>query len=469
MFMPQACGLTVHHERNGMPLHRSNLSEDQLLKNFADIAPRYTDDEAIVESSRCLFCFDAPCTRACPTHIDIPKFIRQILNQNVKGSARTILSANLFGGTCARVCPVEALCEGACVVKLDQEKPINIGRLQRYAVDHAMEKDIRYFAVGAKKGRRVAIVGAGPAGVSCAGELIRRGFDATVFEAREYAGGLNTYGIARYKMGSEFAVREVDYIRRMLPFEFRPNTLVGRDVSFGELRKDFDAIFVGVGLGRNASLGIPGDDLDGCWEALEFLEQTRIGALSNCQIGKRVAVIGAGNTAIDCVTAAARLGAQKVMIIYRRSQEEMPAYEYEFELAKSDGVEFLWLTSPVRIHGGPRGQVEGLECIKMELGEPDVTGRRRPRPIVGSEFILPCDHVIYALGQEALTKFLTDAGVKMMHRSVCVDSTTGMTSVAGIFAGGDCISGGKEVVNAVQDGKIAAAGIELYLEEKRHA
>lgn len=445
-----------------MELSKGNVTEEALAGNFADIAPRYTKDEALVESSRCLFCYDAPCTRACPTHIDIPKFIRQIMNKNVKGSARTILSSNLFGGACSRVCPVEALCEGACVINLDQEVPIHIGRLQRFAVDHAMENNIQYFAPGAKTGKKVAVIGAGPAGVSCAGELVKRGYDVTVYEARELPGGLDTYGIARYKMDAQFSLKEVEYIRGQLPFDLKLNTAVGRDVQFADLQKKHDAVFIGCGLGRTAKLRIPGEDLDGCWEALDFIERVRVKPLTELKIGPRVAVVGAGNTAIDCVTQAARLGAEKVMIVYRRTDEEMPAYEYEYELAKSDGVEFLWLTLPTAIRG-KNGKVEGLECQKMQLGKPDEKGRRKPEPIPGSEFFVPCEQVIYALGQTALTDFFEKHGLKTEKGNVWVNPETNMTSIGGVFAGGDCINGGKEVVNAVQDGKVAAAGIAAYL------
>ncbi|MFH0793512.1 MAG: FAD-dependent oxidoreductase, partial [bacterium] len=288
------------------------LSPEQIARNFEDIHPPFDLDEAIAESSRCLFCYDAPCTVACPTHIDVPSFIRKILTRNLKGSARTILEANIFGGTCARACPTEVLCEGACVLNKLNKKPIDIGRLQRVATDFVLEKGIRLFEPGPQTGKKVAIIGGGPAGLTCAHELAKLGHKAVVFEAREKAGGLNTYGIAGYKMTTEFSLQEVELVRQ-IGIEIRTNVRVGKDVKIEDLLRDYDAVFLGIGLGRTGALGIPGENLQNCEEALDFIVQTRQKPFSQCKVGRRVAVVGGGNTAVDVGTAARRLGAEEVL------------------------------------------------------------------------------------------------------------------------------------------------------------
>src|SRR6266567_298345 len=325
------------------------LSAEAAAANLAEIAPPYTSQEAIIEGSRCLFCFDAPCIQACPTGIDIPSFIKKIVNGNLTGSARTILSANILGASCARVCPTAVLCEGACVV-LDREgDPVKIGRLQRYATDHVYENRIQVLKVPAKKsGKRVAIIGAGPAGLGCAAELAQLGHQAVIFEKKTHAGGLNTYGIAYYKLTPAASLEEVELVKQ-LGVEFHCGVEVGKDISPSELEQEFDAIFIGVGLGGGSRMNIPGEDLPEVLEALDFIEQIHTQPLHQVPVGQRVAVIGGGNTAIDAVTQAKRLGAEKAVLIYRRGHEEMPAYEFEQEMAKSDGAEFLFNVVPVEI------------------------------------------------------------------------------------------------------------------------
>jgi glutamate synthase (NADPH/NADH) small chain len=436
-----------------MPIQSLRLSPTELQNNFADIAPALTPNEAVIEASRCLFCYEAPCMRACPTHIDVPKFIRQIMERDLKGAAKTILSANIFGGACARACPTEVLCEGACVLNDLNEKPIQIGLLQRHATDYALARNLRFFKKAPPLGKRAAVIGAGPAGLSCAHELTRNGVDCVVYEALPLIGGLNMYGIAAYKMKADFAMNEIEYIRQ-IGIEVRTNSPVGKELPVTQLLAEYDAVFVGAGLGKTVDLGIEGENLAGCWEALDFIMPTRLKKFEDCAVGENVVVIGAGNTAIDVATAAARLGAASVTIVYRRGEKEMPAFKYEYNLAKADAVKFIWHTVPRRILGAD-GKVSGLECQKVKL-----SGDNQLETIPGSEHIIPCDMVVKALGQDGLYDlYKSIPHLKVEGKHVVVDPQTGATSVPGLFAGGDCVNGGGEVVDAVEHGKIAARGI----------
>ena len=438
------------------------LSPEQYEKNFAEITPAMTERQAAIEAARCLYCFDAPCTMACPTHIDVPAFIKKISTGNLRGSAREILTANILGHSCGRVCPTEVLCEGACVMHEKGESPIEIGRLQRYAVDYALENKIAFFQPGAPNGKRVACIGAGPASLACAAELAKLGYDVTIFDRNQLPGGLNTYGIAAYKTRAADSVREADLVRQ-LGVKFRQKMEVGRDISFAELEKQFDAIFIGVGLGETWELILPGEDLRGVYGAIEFVERTKTQAFRDVEIGRRVACIGAGNTAIDVVTAARRLGAEAVYLLYRRGEPEMPAFAYEYQLAKQDGVSFLWQTQPLRILG-EKGVVAGIECARTELGAPDAQGRRSPKIIPGSEFTLDVDMVVRAVGQQPATNFLKAIKGIEVHPDGTLKIDEGhRTGNPKYFAGGDCTSGGKEVVDAVADGMAAAKALDVSL------
>jgi dihydropyrimidine dehydrogenase (NAD+) subunit PreT len=440
-------------------MERAHLGPEELAARFAEIHPPLTPAEAKAQAARCLYCFDAPCARACPTHIDVPRFIRQILHDNPAGAAETILDANVFGGSCARVCPTEVLCEGACVDRVLQGGPVPIGLLQRHAVDWADARSLSFFEPGPDTGRRIAVVGAGPAGLACAFELRRRGHAVTVFEASDLAGGLNTVGIAAYKISTSFALSEVERVRAM-GVEIRLNSRLDASGVSG-LLKGYDAVFIGVGLGRTAALGVPGEDGDGVWEALDFIFQTHRKPLAECQVGRMVVVIGGGNTAIDVAAAAVRLGAEKVTIAYRRTAAEMPAFAHEHELAEASGVAFEWLAAPVgfiRENGALRG-------VRMQRLAMQGEGRgARLVPLAGSEFTLECDMAVKALGQEPLLDLLAAIpGLEVDHGRVVIDAASGATSLPGLFAGGDCISKGAEVVDAVQEGKVAALGIDAYL------
>jgi len=438
------------------------LPIEEYEKNFAEISPPMTPRQASIESARCLYCFDAPCIQACPTHIDIPSFIKKIYTGNLLGSARVILEANILGHSCGRVCPTEVLCEGACVMHEKGEEPIEIGRLQRHAVDYVLDRRIPLFKAGPSNGRRVACIGSGPASLAAAAELAKLGYSVVVFDRNKLPGGLDTYGIAAYKLRAGDALREVDMIAA-LGVEFRQSTEVGRDISFEEVEEDFDAIFIGVGLGETWDLEVAGEDLAGVVGAMEFIAPTKTKSFADVPVGRRVACIGAGNTAIDVVTAARRLGAETVHLIYRRGEREMPAFRYEYDLAKLDGITFHWFTHPVRILG-ESGRVTGIECIRTRLEPGDGRGKAKTVPIPGTEFILEVDMVVRSIGQKPVTEiFRSLSGIAVHPNGTIATNAQHQTGRAQYFAGGDCVNGGKEVVDAVAEGMAAARGIDQWL------
>jgi dihydropyrimidine dehydrogenase (NAD+) subunit PreT len=442
-----------------MPL-QPRLDAATAAARMADPKPAFSGQEARIEAARCLFCYDAPCIMACPTGIDVPTFIRKIATDNLTGAARTILEANVLGASCARVCPTQMLCEGACVM-LDLEKdPIQIGRLQRHATDHVAAQGIDVLHPAAEaNGRRVAVLGAGPAGLGCAAELARLGYAVTVYDRKPAGGGLNTYGIAYYKMRPEVSLAEVRMIER-LGVEFRYGVEIGRDLEVAaDLVRDHEAVFIGLGLGGANRLGIPGEDLPEVLDALEFIEQIHTRPLDEVPVGRRVAVLGCGNTAIDAVTQAKRLGADVATIIYRRGLGEMSAYPFEYDLAKTDGATFLFDTVPVEVLAAD-GHVAGLKLAKTTLRDGRVT------TVPGSEWIEPFDMVLKAVGQEKQVGLLarTFPGLALDARGrVEHDPATMQTSLPRVFVGGDAASGGREVVNAVAEGKKAARGIHALL------
>jgi glutamate synthase (NADPH/NADH) small chain len=438
------------------------LPLEQLEANFADINPPLTEAQALEEASRCLFCHDAPCIKACPTRIDVPQFIRQIITGNLRGSAKTILEANILGQSCARVCPTSVLCEGVCVLNAEGKKPVEIGKLQRYAVDPVIASGTQLFKAAPSNGYKVALIGAGPASLSCAAELRKLGYETVIFDARPQPGGLNTYGIAAYKMRAAEAVKEIEMIGA-LGVEIRNGVTVGVDLTLAQLERDYDAVFIGIGLGETEDLHLPGEELPGCFDALSFIEATKSRRLDQVDVAMRVAVIGAGNTAIDVATAAMRLGAEKVYMVYRRSPAEMTAFDYEYDLAKNDGVHFIWRATPLQITGP--GRVEALECIRTERATKDAGGRYSYPPVPGTEFRLEVGMVIKALGQKRKLDFLKQIpNLELEHGRVAVEPQTMRTKNPHYFAGGDCVNGGGEVVDAVADGKRAAAGIHQMLE-----
>ena len=445
-----------------MPLSPKHNAE-QLAASFAEIEPRYSEQQALIESSRCLFCFDAPCITACPTGIDIPAFIKKITTGNLTGAARTILSANILGASCARVCPTEVLCEGACVLLDRDTDPIKIGRLQRYATDHVYENRIPVLRPATRKsGKRVAIIGGGPAGLGCAAELAQLGHEAVIFERKSNGGGLNTYGIAYYKMKPQVSLEEVELVMS-LGVEIRCGLEVGQDVTRDDL-DEFDAIFIGIGLGDGQWLRIPGEDLPEVVDALHFIEQIHTEPLPEIPVGARVAVIGCGNTAIDAATQARRLGAGEVAIIYRRSERDMSAYAFEYELAKRDGVTFLFHHVPIEVIA-ENGHVAHLRLVQTRFNASGALDL-----IASSETTRPFDMVIKAVGQRKQTAWLTKVFPELeMNRNgtMARDFETGRTNLPNVFAGGDCANGGREVVNAVGEGKKAARGIHKFFGESK--
>lgn len=431
-------------------------------KNFADVAPPLDRQRALIEASRCHFCYDAPCIQACPTSIDIPGFIRAISTDNLRGAATKILDANIFGGQCARVCPTEILCEGECVRNDPEDKPVEIGALQRYATDWVFEQGARLFSRAASTGKRVAVVGAGPAGLACAHALAMRGHDVDVFEARAKSGGLNEYGIAAYKV-VDFSQREVDWLLSIGGIAVHHGKALGRDIQLSQLRREYDAVFLGLGLTGVNALGLGDEALPGVRNAVDFISELRQAAnKAGVAVGRRVVVIGGGNTAIDAAVQSKRLGAERVTLVYRRGAEAMSATDHEQGFAQSEGVHVVHYAQPTELL-----QRAGVLCgVRFEHTR--IEGGK----LIGSGeyFEVEADVVLKAIGQVMLTDGLSEGGVDLLRLNkgrIAVDADFA-TSLAGVYAGGDCVGGKTDLtVQSVADGKHAAASIHAYLNADR--
>ncbi len=434
----------------------ARLSADEYARRFSDANPPMSAGQAVLEAERCLYCFDAPCATACPTRIDVPSFIRRIADGNLRGAARSILEANPLGGMCARVCPTEVLCEQVCVRNTQEGKPVAIGRLQRHAVDAAMEDDKPLFTRAAPTGKRVAVVGAGPAGLACAHTLARLGHEVVMFDARAKAGGLNEYGLAAYKTPQGFAQRELNWLLSIGGIEVRKGWKLESSDQLKALQKDYDALFLGLGLAGTPKLGIPGEELEGVQDAVDFIATLRQTLdLSTLPIGRRVVVIGGGMTAVDAAVQSRLLGAQAVHMVYRRGVEAMSASLVEQDWAKTHGVTIRHWLSPVEIVGA-NGQVTGVRFERQSL----VNGKLRPS---GEFEEIEADMVFKAIGQQMLSTVLAASGIGLEGGRIATGED-GLTSLQGVWAGGDCRAGGLDLtVEAVAHGMSSATAIHAQL------
>ncbi len=435
-----------------MSEYKRPLSELEFDKNFAQKKPLMNSTEAYYESSRCLFCYDAPCMNACPTHIDIPLFIKQIHTGNVEGAAKTIYDSNWMGNACAKVCPTGVLCEGACVYTNQNVKPIDIGRLQNYATLAAIKQEKKLFTPGKDNGKKVAIIGAGPAGLSAACELRTMGYAVDVFEAKAKPTGLTVYGVAPYKINNEEALQEEAYLQKQLGYNVIYNKAITSVEQLKEIESKYDAVFLGVGLGPTASLGISGEDGANVIGAVEFIEELRM-KHHTVKVPAKVVVIGGGNTAMDAASESARMGAEEVTLAYRRDKKGMGAYKFEYDLALSAGVKGLFNASPLEI------TAKGVRFIKTQ----EVNGKLEN--ITGSEFTIECDLVIKATGQAKMGTLLKQINGLQLDKSnrIVVNTESFQTGNPKYFAGGDAVNGGAEVVNGAYEGKMAALGIHNWL------
>ena len=418
---------------------------------FKDFKKAYDDHQATVEANRCLYCYDAPCITACPTGIDIPTFIRRIANDNVEGAAKTIFDSNILGMSCARVCPVETLCVGSCVYNNMEQPAIQIGKLQRYATDAAFDAGLTFYEAGEDTGKRVVCVGGGPASLAAAHRLRRYGHQVTIIEKGDYLGGLNTSGIASYKMKSDRSLSEVEWVLSIGGIDIRSHQSVPDQVSWDDLKSEFDAIFVGFGLGEDSLLSLPGADADGVQGAVDFIAQMKLTALDLSGV-KQAVVIGGGNTALDAVRELKGLGVERVTLAYRGGEAQMSGYAHEWSEAKREGVEARWRAQPLSF-SSEGGKVTGVTFQAMD---------EQKQPIAGQTLSLPADLVLLAIGQGKLGALTAGLGVEV-ERGRLVTDEQGATAAAGVYAGGDCRNGGKEVVNAVAEGDQAAHAIHAFL------
>ena len=432
--------------KNTPDIRTGRLTPEQYSHGFCDIHPPFDQKMAVIESSRCYYCFDAPCTEACPSEINVPEFIRRIHTGNIKGAGTEILSANILGGTCSRVCPVEILCEQACVRNVSEKNPVKIGRLQRYATDYIFENNIQPFTRAQPTGKKIAIVGAGPAGLACAHQLARFGHDVEIFEALPKAGGLSEYGIAAYKMLGDFAQKEVDFLLSIGGIKIHAGKRLGQDVKFADLRANYSAVFIAVGLGAVNSLKLAGENLPGVINTVDYISELRqTNNYANLKVGANVVVIGGGNTAIDIAIQSKALGAETVTLVYRRTANDMSATKYEQELAKTRGVKIIYESKPVALEG----DTDGVRVAQFENTK------------TGEKISIPADMVFKAIGQSLLVTEFSE--LKIENGKIVVNDSK-QTSLKGVYAGGDCIAHKVDLtVAATQDGKVAGIAIHQEL------
>jgi glutamate synthase (NADPH/NADH) small chain len=432
-------------------IRAGRLDKAIIDRHFSDLHPPLSRPEALIAADRCYFCYDAPCTTACPTGIDIPAFIQKIRSDNIRGSAQTILRENIMGGMCARVCPTEVLCEDACVRNTHEDKPVDIGLLQRYATDPIFENQTPLFVRAARSGKRIAVVGAGPAGLSCAHRLAMLGHDVVIFNRDSKPGGLNEYGIAAYKAVDDFAQREIDYILSIGGIEIRNNLALGTDVTLAELCSQYDAVFLGLGLAAVNALNIENEDLPGVANAIDYIADLRQAKdKSALPVARRVLVVGGGMTAIDIAVQSKRLGAEQVVIAYRRGANEMGASEFEQQLAQTNNVTILHWMAPIAV-----SEQDGAISVELARTEMDSNGRLS---VTDETQLLQVDIVFKAIGQKLVETALD--GVQLQAGRIVVDDTQA-TTLAKVWAGGDCVVGGEDLtVSAVQHGKVAAIAID---------
>ena len=441
--------------------------------NFREVALGYTEEQALNEAARCLNCKNMPCVSGCPVNVRIPEFIQKIAQKDYAGAAAIIKTTNSLPAICGRVCPQESQCESKCVRGIKGE-PVAIGRLERFAADYAMEHGAQAEEAIQRNGRKVAIIGSGPAGLTCAGDLARMGYDVHIFEALHTPGGVLSYGIPEFRLPKELVRREIATVEA-LGVTIETNVVVGRSITVDELfQEGYEAVFIGSGAGLPSFMHIPGENLNGVYSANEFLTRINLmkaydypNADTPITVGESVAVVGGGNVAMDAARCAKRLGAKNVTIVYRRSEAEMPARAEEVHHAKEEGIAFAMLTNPVEVLGED-GWVKGLKCVKMELGEPDASGRRRPVEVPGSEHVLDVQTVIIAIGNtpNPLLRTTTPNLAVNKKGGIVVDEETGATSIPGVFAGGDAVTGAATVILAMGAGKRAAKGIDAYIRSK---
>jgi glutamate synthase (NADPH/NADH) small chain len=445
----------------------ARLAADQYAKAFADASPRLTRAQALLEAERCLYCFDAPCATACPTSIDVPSFIKRISDDNLRGAARTILESNPLGGMCARVCPTENLCEAVCVRNTQEGKPVAIGRLQRHAVDALMESaKPQIFTRATATGKKVAVVGAGPAGLACAHTLARRGHDVALFDARPKAGGLNEYGLASYKTPDNFAQREVQWLLAIGGMTVHHDWKLETPAQLDTLRSDFDAVFLGMGLSATPALGIPGEHFPGVQDAVDFIAELRQCAdLATLPVGRRVVVIGGGMTAVDAAVQSRRLGAETVHMVYRRGPDALSASQAEQEWAQTNGVRIHYWLAPQEIVStldlsNPAAPDAGHVCAVRFARQTQVDGRLQA---TGETEVLQADTVLKAIGQQLGNPMLSQSGLALKAGRIATDAE-GQTNLPGVWAGGDCRAGGLDLtVEAVEHGKQSAHAIHAFL------